>query len=191
MHMVTQERIEYKIRGMDSPVVTVGEVVEALDEDASDTHVRQKMDLLAAAGTLEKKKVGARAIAWWHTDRVTPPAADPADHPDQADLQDAAAAESDTDGAQTDRDRVDELDLPGSEQKVEKRRLAVIAVLDYLDSHGPAQASEIREAVYQSHPAEYGTESGWWNMMKDALGDLRDGGRVELLDRAAGRWDTR
>jgi len=200
--MVTQERVEYQIRAMDEPVVTVAEVVEALDEDVSDTHVRQKMDLLGAAGKLESKKPGARSKVYWHTERVNGPVAAPADHPDQTGLDEqpvsetpqeaAQEAEQDTTGS-TPAMSVEEaagfVDMPGGGDKEEDRREAFTAVLRHLRDGGPAKADELNNVSYNDFETHYESQRSWWkNAASPALKMLRGAGAVELEDQARGIW---
>jgi len=191
-HMVDRGRIEHAVAAHPDPVVSVPEIVDALDGEVSDTTVRHKMDLLAASGELAKKQVGARAMAWWHTDRVSGPRDDPAAHPDQADLSEADRFEGETSADQepeSDVSLVSQLDLPGQNQKQIDRQQALLAVLDRLDREGEMRAGEIREELYPEHPAGYQSGRGWWkNCISPAMSELADQGRVELADRARGVW---
>lgn len=51
------------MRSVDSPVVTVAEVADALD--CSTEAARQKLTKLTDDGVVERKKVGAKAVVWW------------------------------------------------------------------------------------------------------------------------------
>lgn len=50
----------------EQPFVTVREVAEVLD--VSGESARRKLTRLADEGRVDRKKVGARAVAWWPTD---------------------------------------------------------------------------------------------------------------------------
>lgn len=190
--MVEQDRIAHVVASHEQPVVTVGDVLDALDEEASDTHIRQQMDLLAASGTLERKEAGARAVVYWHEERVTEPRDDPADHPDQTDLRYPQATEqreTAQEEPESDVALVAQLDLPGQGTVLTERQQAVLAALDLLDEEGTAKAGTIRESVFESHPAGFETaDSLWKNCLQTALSDLRDAGRVELYNKHAGEW---
>jgi len=178
--MVDSEKIEWCIRSHSDPVVTVGDVVEALDADVSDTHVRQQMRVLEAADRLGSKDVGARAVAWWHTDRVTGTSERPGDHPDQTALAEADSQE------QAD---VAALDPPGNERRVEQRREAARLAIEFLQEHGEARASEIREYVHERESGGYDTPMSLWkNWLSDALGELES---AELIDGHSGTWAAR
>jgi len=192
--MVSQERIEHAVATHPDPVVTVRDILDVLDVEASDTHVRHKMEVLAAAGTLNRKDVGARAVSWWHTDRVSGPRDDPAEHPDQTDLSDQDQFEAPRDatgGPDTDVELVATIDLPGEGQKAISRQQALLAVLNLLDHQGEMRAGEIRDTVYPDEPAAYEHAHSWWkNCVSPALSELADRDRVELRDRSRGIWSS-
>lgn len=191
-HMVTQERIEWAVQSHPDPVVSVGDIQQAIDEEVSDTHVRQKMDLLAAAGTLGKKKVGARAVAYWHTGRVSPPQTEPAEHPDQAELDDTDEYEppqEPTGGSQSVDSAMQLVDLPGSGEKEQKRREAFRALLEKLRSEAPEQTNDLYEPTYRDYDTGYNSAGSWRsNAAGPALSTLADHGVVECVDSAAGEW---
>ena len=62
------QEIEDKMLRHKDPVVTVPELAELIGK--SDTAVRDNLKLLERAGAVHSKQVGARAVAWWHDDRV-------------------------------------------------------------------------------------------------------------------------
>jgi hypothetical protein len=119
MHMASREAIAWAVRSHPDPVVSVSDVVDALDEDVSRETVRQRLTTLEAAGTLGRKDVGARAVAWWHTDRVTPPATDPADDPAQTALDDAKDDVAERPDRDDRRDDVDDETAPALEDVVD------------------------------------------------------------------------
>lgn len=115
------------------------------------------------------------------TPASTPPQADES-HADTApetfeDLADAVASDH----------------LPGSGAKLEERRAAFDAVIEYLQGHGTATPAEFRADVYPDHPARY-TEGkdparSWWkNAMYPTLAALAE--RTEKIERAdhTGEW---
>lgn len=60
--------------GHPSPVVTAPDL--AADLGCSGRHVLNLLRGLEATGVVESRDVGARAVAWWHRDRVLPPPAE-------------------------------------------------------------------------------------------------------------------
>ncbi len=192
-HMVSEERIEHAIATHPDPVVTVGDVIDVLEDDPSDTHVRQQMDILAAAGTLGKKKAGARAVVYWHTDRTTGPRQDPAEHPDQAglddvgeidDAPDAAAVEGDDDPVAEAMDRVN---LPGRGDRLTARRNAFEELLTRIFERG--ETSDLYDPTYREFDTGYESVASWrTNAANPALKELQEDGIVECVDRSTGTW---
>lgn len=77
---------------------------------------------------------------------------------------------------------LDALDLPGrSEETLERRREVAGRALALLRDRGEARRSDFVDELYESHPAGYDTESGWWNCIKAALK------QVEAVDGGEGR----
>lgn len=83
--------------------------------------------------------------------------------------------------------------LPGSGAKLDARREALRAVVEYLRDHGTAEPADFREEVYPDHPARYTTgkdpaRSWWKNAMYPGLGAVAERtDRVEKAD-TTGRW---
>lgn len=171
------ERVESAVKHHPDPVVTATEISDELG-DVSRRDVLDDLRVLERTGELERKKVGARAVAWWHTERVVPaPPKDPADHPDQRALEETAdpgrRPDRDADGADQEPTReeiIDGLDLSGSGDTLEARREAVRACCEYLRENGEATKSDFVSALYDEHRAGYQSTGGWWNTIgKDGL----------------------
>lgn len=60
---VTPARVLEVMNAADDPVVTAGEVGEALD--CTGQAARKKLNQLHEDGKVERKEVGARAVVWW------------------------------------------------------------------------------------------------------------------------------
>lgn len=179
------ERVESEVKYHPDPVVTATEIADQL-EDVSRRDVLDDLRVLERTGELERKKVGARAVAWWHTERVVPaPPRDPADHPDQRGLEETATDP----GRRPDREAsadeiIDGLDLPGSGDTLEARRDAVRACYEYLRSEGEATKSEFQNDVYPDHSGRYKSDGGWWNAVgKQGLREVAE--QVETIDAPA------
>lgn len=92
MTLPDTDDVEDVLRSHPDPVLGMSDILEALearDMGASDTHVREHLRVLKRTGDADSQDVGAHATAWWHTDRVTPPRVDPAEHPEQTALEEA------------------------------------------------------------------------------------------------------
>lgn len=161
----------------ESPVVTAGDLAD--DLDVTSRHVLDLLRLLERAGEVESKDVGARAVAWWHEERVCGPRLPPEDHPAQSDLRDHEADaggperdvgreptdDRDEQGGDLDAD-LEALDLPGAGGLLNVRREAVRGCYELLRREGTASRSDFIEQVYESDEfdrAGYETSAGWWN----------------------------
>lgn len=108
------------------------------------------------------------------------------------------ASEPEGEGVETDVERVFEsvfksvdgsIDLPGSGTKLEERRAALRACVQYLVENGSASRSDFEEDVFPDHPARYETSYSWWkNAIMGGLGDVAD--ESEAIERAdySGEW---
>ena len=180
--------IEDEMRQHPDPVVTVPELADRLDR--STTAVRNDLKLLERDGAVTSKDIGARAVAWWHDDRVTERHVAPADHPDQSDLTEQPV---DTPGVEAETHTVESavalLDLPGQGERQEQRQEAMRGLLMHLRDGGEATAGELRTTSYEHHETGYSDARSWWkNCAGDALGRLRDEGVVTLVDSHDGLW---
>lgn len=155
----------------DDPVVTVPEIADEMDR--SDTHVRNQLLLLEREGAVESKEVGARAVAWWHSERVSPPRLPPEDHPDQSGLSDVdptdAAQSAERDGRDSDPAQdsiaaaVDDVASDwDDDDRLEERRAAAIAALRFIRREGAATAKELREHVEPEHPVDGQNPRTWY-----------------------------
>jgi len=183
MSKVDPEDVVAAIHDHDDPVVTATELAENLP--VTSRTVTNRLRELAAGGEVERKDVGGRAVVYWLPGTRKPrPDARPRERSlaaDQADLeasvrqtppQDDIATSDSSEPVDDEQPRmgkvdveaiVDELDLPGSGDRVEMRRNGVRACLRYLRERGEAQRSDWIEDVYPDHPAGFGSSGGWWN----------------------------
>lgn len=192
MGKVERKDVIEAIHDHKDPVVTAGELAESLP--VTSRTVTSRLRELDAAGDVERKDVGGRAVVYWLPGTRKPRAdASPRERSlatDQADLPvsvDGAGtkndiAEYDIDEEPADVDAiVDEIELPGRGDRVEMRRNGVRACLRYLREHGQAQRSDWIEDVYPDHPAGFGSSGGWWNAIgKQGLSEIAE--RTELID---------
>lgn len=191
--MVSLERIEHAVKSHPDPVVTVGDVVEHVDADVSDTHARQQMRVLEASGALGSKDVGARAVAWWHSGRVMGPATDPADHPDQAGLDDLEADSDPHSGERDDGTDDEQLGpdwLPETPPSTVHRSLfvdAAEAIVKHVRETGGTSKSEAEEALHDEFHAGYGANARtWWRRVaRPVMSEHPD---VESPPQGASRW---
>ena len=190
--MTKLQEIEDALMQHPDPVVSVPELANEIDR--SDTHIRDKLEKLEYLDRVERKDVGARATAWWHVDRVTPPHLPAEDHPDQSDLESAADSQgghsAESDGPEwTVEEAAGVADLPGQGDKEMDRRDALEAVLRHLRDAGETRAGELESFTFEQFETHYSGERSWWkNAASPALSQLDDLGAVELRDQSRGLW---
>lgn len=153
--MVDLDELEEWLLGNDSPVVASSEVAEAMD--CSRRQALEDLKLLKRAGAVESKDVGARATAWWHVDRVTPPRVDPAEHPAQTALEEAR---EETENAEQrvqhipDDDPLAAVEFPSGKDREECVE-AVRAAESYVLEHESATMRDFVADVLPEHPVGY------------------------------------
>lgn len=74
----------------------------------------------------------------------------------------AGQAEADRDLARITDDVVDAGVLPGSGAKLQRRREALHAAVDYLREQGTATPTDFKNDVYPAHEGDYGGGGSWW-----------------------------
>lgn len=157
--MVTLEEVENTILTHQDPVVSVSDVMESLEVDCSDTHIRQQMRALKASGTLESKSVGSRAIAWWHVDRVTGPDIDTRETSGE---QTDSTIEPEQDAhSGVEDDWIDRLETAPSSSR-DEFETAARAVVDLIQEKGALSRSQAVEQLHESYPAGYENSRTWW-----------------------------
>jgi hypothetical protein len=194
-------------------VASASDVAEAVQErsdaleDAGDPRreVLEDLRLLEKSGAVHSRKVGARARAWWHDDRVVPaPPEDPADHPDQSALDEASAQRRDQEPVDDQEAGVGAApidDLPGGVDAAEARA-AIDAARELVADQGAATKAEIVREVMPEHPLGYDLEAAlekldsenryrgaWWRkVVKPGLEADDD---VEKPPRGRSEWKPR
>lgn len=178
------DTVESEIRDGNDPVRTVTELTTSTGLEKH--HVRDALRLLRRDGLVERKDTGARAVAWWHVDRVldaphqrqeialevggvarggggsttASPAGGGSSPPDTSE-EPASIPESV-------RRVVTGIDLPGDE---ERKRGALLGCWRVLAEWGDATKSDFKE-VFESHPAGHTNFEGWWRLMRETLPEL-------------------
>jgi len=128
--------------------------------------VERPLDALVDRDVLGTKRVGEDdGVRIWYPTRSKTTDADPV--PDL----DAAVAD---------------LAVPGTSEMMRSwRRDAVRAAAEYVRDHRRASASEIRDAVFEVHPAGYDDVYVWWETVHPRLADLPG---VQSPDENGGVW---
>jgi hypothetical protein len=165
------EEVEGTILRHDPHVTTGAQLSRELD--ASKPKVLEALRILQYNGAVESVETGANAVAWWHTERVTPaPPEHPAEHPAQEGFHETAdrvagdvQEEIDNDVLTGLEDHVrHELPTRGkSDEDVDAMVEAVRAAAEYILEFGDAGAEELKESLYEDHSGPYGSPLSWYN----------------------------
>lgn len=132
---------------------TRAEIADAVGCDAA--ALGDTLEHLRERGVLASKTVGAADVRIWYAPTDADPEPDPEDDP-------AALA-----------DVVAEMDVPGTSEMMRSwRRDAVREAAEFLAERRRATAGEIRESVFESHPAGYDDPYVWWETVRPRLADL-------------------
>lgn len=209
---VTDQEILDVLREQRDPVLSTAEVADQLPIKRRGTLNRLRR--LEEDGEVVSKRIGGRNTVWWLTDQARPladpgPESDialsglstPPDEP--ADQEGHPGETASTETAEPGPEDVDELvsevaeeTLPGSGSKLEARREAFTAVVEYLRQRGSATPQDFKENVFPDHKAMYTDaeepDRSWWkNAMYPALRELAE--RTDVIERAdtAGNWTYR
>ena len=205
---------------VDGPVILSADVADELG--CSRETARRKLQQLHDRGDLARRKVSRRVIYWRADESDTfggeglrgDPETTLADKSgedgaranvgdDATDTPpdppaDAHGAERAAEGdALADAvDAVAEDVLPGSGAKLEARREALHAAVEYLREHGAATPSDFQTDVYPDHPGRYTAGDdpaySWWtNCIYKGLRELAE--RTDLVEKAdtTGEWSWR
>lgn len=158
-----------------SPVVTAGDLAAELD--CSPRHALNLLRGLEAADVVESRETGARAVAWWHRDRVRPPNPDSHDDAERDAHEPRPVGETHRDthpdrdgggGREQHDDEVREAVARAAEyweddDRLDDRREAALAVLDAVreSEHGLTK-SEILDRFADEYAVEGQSEGTWW-----------------------------
>lgn len=190
--MADLEDVEDALLTHRDPVVKASELAEGLD--CTSRHVLNLLRALERADAVESKQIGARAVAWWHVDRVCPPPGERdrlgESSPREADDQPPVDSDDHHDraGAGVDEEleeQIRELGLPGRGDVLDARREAVRACYEHLVANGTAEKRDFLDDVRPEYPAGYESEDGWWNTIGlEGLSPLAE--RRDDLEKPAG-----
>lgn len=203
------EAVEDAILRADPPVVTAPEIAEVVLEESSvydsvgdpRREALADLSLLERSATVASKRTGARARAFWHTDRVRPPPtpvdeistdADPAldavDRPEPR-QPDAVRVDHAGDAPGRARDVDDELEAalaewdPGRSREERLERVeAGVAALEWLRRQpGPVRRADVvAETFDELAPGEQNEDAYWRKSVRPAYQHAADAGLVEI-----------
>lgn len=180
------------IYAIDEPIFTAPEIADRLD--VTRKTISSKLESLQYAGVVERKDVGANAVAWWLAGTRKPRRdAEPRERalaPDQAGLDDVVddVQEEDKDV----RDIVDELDIPGSGDRLEARRQAIVDCHTHLRMEQTADKSDFLQVIERFDHGYANGESFWANVVKgkDTLQSLPNVNPPAPGGATTWRWTT-
>lgn len=131
---------------------TATEIAAAVD--ASAVALSDTLEHLRERGALASKTVGDSAVRIWYSPAGAEPSAPTDDDPDA--LEDIVA----------------EMAVPGTSEMMRQwRRDAIREAAEYLRERRHATAAEIRDDVFETHPAGYDDPYVWWETVRPRLAD--------------------
>lgn len=184
---VDLDEVEEAILEHSDPVVKANELSDRLG--CSSRHVLDLLRLLERAGAVESKEIGARAVAWWHVDRVSEGTANESQPTNERAVSEQPTNHEGTANERTDegitRERptnddrqessegipnesgkieraVDRAAEHWSGERIEQRKQAARAALDTLREHGAMSKSEILEEVEPRYSVDGQSPRTWW-----------------------------
>jgi hypothetical protein len=132
---------------------TATEIAEAVD--CRTVALADTLEHLRERDALASKTVGDEAVRIWY-----PPAGSDPSQPADDDPEDLGAI-------------VAEMDVPGTSEMMRQwRRDAVREAAEYLRERRRATAAEIRDDVFEIHPAGYDDAYVWWETVRPRLAEL-------------------
>lgn len=179
------------------PVVTAGELAEEMG--CSSRHALDLLRSLEHVGDVESKDVGARAVAWWHVDRVRSPRTTQPQGDEERRVSEGTTVESPSE-AHTAREKeqskppteseirdevweiVDEVASGWEEDsRLENRRLAAATALQYaIDHQGVGKSSDVLEEIREKYPVEGQNEETYWRQnIRDILQKVGEYSKAE------------
>ncbi|UVW56710.1 hypothetical protein [Haloferax volcanii pleomorphic virus 1] len=174
MSEVDLDAIEDAMLRHRDPVVTTGDLADELG--CSSRHVLNQLRILERTDDVGSKQVGARAVAWWHVDRVTPPTMRPDEHPDQTALDDASETSDDRDGFE---DLLADWTPGRTDAKRQEQRDAGRAALRVLRDDGRMTRSDFEDELLPAFAVEDQSKETWWRKsVRPALRLAVDDGRA-------------
>jgi len=130
---------------------TDGEIAEALGR--APEALSESLAHLRERGALASKTVGDAGVRIWYATDADPQPADD----DPADVEELVA----------------EMAVPGTSEMMRRwRRDAIRAAAEFLRERRRATAADIREAVFDTHPAGYDDPYVWWETVRPRLAAL-------------------
>jgi len=195
---VSLDELEDVILKHPDPVVTTGDLADEFD-DVTKRHILDQLRLLERTDAIESKEIGARAIAWWHTERVNPPRLAPEDHPDQRELEEIdvdvgadrrvdeledVGGRDDPADAEDSSPVVDEIIQqwrPGrsADERGKRRRVGREALLWLQSQNGPASRADFESALYDDE-TDPSADTWWRKWVRPALKHADHAGKVEF-----------
>jgi hypothetical protein len=177
---ITLDDVAAALRDHEDPVTTAPELADRLD--CSRRHALDMLRLLERAGDADSKRIGGRAIAWWHVDRVRS-----ANEVTTDDVQEASVDEDNGGEEDVVEQVVDEAsELWGDTgDRLQQRRAVVRVVLNAIRDE-PASKSELIDRYYDEYPVKGQGKQSWWrNNLTEGAAPLR---RVAEYRPATHEW---
>lgn len=166
---VDLDDVEDAIREYPDPVVKANEISDQLG--CTSRHVLDLLRLLERAGAVESKEIGARAVAWWHVDRVI----NEGSTNESRDFNESITNEQPTNNEQTNQQENSEGITKEIEQavdqaaeqwddppdRIEQRKQAARAALEAIRER-PMRKSDILDKIEPKHSVDGQSPRTWW-----------------------------
>ena len=178
---VTLEDVRDVFDDVRGPVITSSDVSDALE--CTTEAARQKLRRLVDRGELDRRKTGRTVVYWRATDEGRREPATDAARSDPG--EESGDAVDGTDGdteAVSDSVLIDAVEevadgWDDADARLEARKAAARAVLEYAREHGAVSAQEAKEEVRPEYPVEDQNKSTWYR--KNALPVLKEIGEYD------------
>lgn len=168
------ELVSKALREHPDGITNTVEIADRLSEvygvDRTSRQVLSDLRVLERAGEVHSKKLGANAVGWIHDARLVPPTSsdehDTPSEPDRSQRDQPQSSEPENENADLVLDAesvVNSLDIPGSGERQEERRQAILACIELIRETGSGRKSEFVEHIRPEYPGGYQTDDGWWN----------------------------
>ncbi len=132
---------------------TAAEIGEAVGSPPA--ALAETLEHLRERGVLATKTVGAADVRIWYATGEAGPATDGDDGPEDLEVL------------------VAEMDVPGTSEMMRSwRRDAIRETAEFLADRRRATPAEIRESVFEAHPAGYDDPYVWWETVRPRLAEL-------------------
>lgn len=185
------DAVEDALLRADPHVATAPEIAETLLDETSQLdsvadprrEVYADLRLLERSGVVDSTETGSRSRAWWHIDRVRPPARhDVSEHTPEPEPAVDADHDVDDDPSDVIDDALSDWRPGRSQNERASRRAAGVAVLEWLRDRddGPVSREDVVRDTYPDlAPDDQSSDTYWRKTARAAFTQAADSGLVD------------